>query len=285
MSKATGFVPNSFQTPNAYVDQFMPFLTGEEYKVLIYATRRILGFQKRQDRISISQFTDGTKNKDGEILDSGTGLSIETVKKCLANLVVFGLMVRLEENDPRTNEGVLWGLQWDENKINWQALEERESKKAKVDGERMKKARSMRQAHPPSDIPPSVPQAHPRSMPQAHPSPNGIETQKTEETQGNPELINKPALDLFKGCFGKFLSEKELKRWLILSEAAGWERAEELTEWALKKEIHLENRPGLLDSLETAAKNWREKPKRTNGKTPAPADDWLTRKERELANG
>ena len=52
--KKSTFVPNSFQTPNDYVDEIMPYLTGEEFKVLIYAVRRILGFQKRQDRTSLS---------------------------------------------------------------------------------------------------------------------------------------------------------------------------------------------------------------------------------------
>lgn len=138
------FVPNSFQTPNGYVDDLMPFLTGEEYKVLIYATRRILGFQKRQDRISLSQFTDGTKSiKDGRTLDNGTGLGKETVIKCLANLVRFGLMVKEADNDPKTNEGTLWSLQWDENLVNWTAIREQVEKRSKTNLNRMQKARSV----------------------------------------------------------------------------------------------------------------------------------------------
>ncbi len=88
-------------------------------------------------------------------------------------------------------------------------------------------------------------------------------------TETTSENINKQALELFKGCFGKFNSEKELVRWNDLFQAVGWERAEQLTEWALKKEIHLENRSGLLDSLETAAKNWREKTIVRTGKPKA----------------
>ncbi len=123
--KLETFVPNSFQTPNAYVDVFMAFLTGDEYKVLSYATRRILGFQKRQDRIAISQFTDGIRTREGEVLDRGTGLEERTVRKCLANLAAFGLMVREAENDPKANQGVLWGLQWDPKRIDWAALQKR----------------------------------------------------------------------------------------------------------------------------------------------------------------
>lgn len=95
-----------------------------------------------------------------------------------------------------------------------------------------------------------------------------INSPHTPSTQPSHTPIINPTLDLFAGYFGKFLSKKELDRWTILYEAAGSERAEELAEWAFKKEIHMTNRGGLLDSLETAAKNWKEKPARTNGRTP-----------------
>jgi hypothetical protein len=137
-----------------------------------------LGFQKRQDRIAISQFTDGLKSKEGETLDSGTGLSISTVKKCLANLVTFNLMIRVQENDSKTNEGVLWGLQWDSEKVNWTALEERENKKAKVYRKIMKKARSMR--HTPAN---GIEGGSGNGI-ERTPA-NGIETQKPVEIQGN----------------------------------------------------------------------------------------------------
>jgi hypothetical protein len=80
------------------------------------------------------------------------------------------------------------------------------------------------------------------------------------------ELIKEP-FELFKNHFGKFLSEKELRRWGVLYEAAGKVCANELIAWAFKKEIHLMNRGGLLDSLETAAKNWGDK-QNTNNRTP-----------------
>jgi hypothetical protein len=190
MSKST-FVPNSFQTPNGYVDLVMPYLTGEEYKVLSYATRRILGFQKRQDRIALSQFTDGTKSKDGEVLDRGTGLSVGTVKDCLKSLVGFGLMMKLDDNDPKTNEGNLWGLQWDATKVNWQALEERYNKKQEADRRRIAKARSMRQTQVVPQTPGSGTEPTPGS-PTDPPPTSGTETQKTDEIQGNPVAVLSP---------------------------------------------------------------------------------------------
>jgi hypothetical protein len=78
-----------------------------------------------------------------------------------------------------------------------------------------------------------------------------------------PSLI-KQSLELFKGYLGKFLSEKEAKRWEVIYEAIGSDKAEEILQWAHDKEIHLMNRSGLMGSLETAAKKWRGK------ETPAP---------------
>jgi hypothetical protein len=74
---------------------------------------------------------------------------------------------------------------------------------------------------------------------------------------GSPE--EKQALTIFKDHFGKFHGERELKRWLTVVDLVGMEQAETMASWAEKREIHMDNRPGLMDSLETAAKNWHEK--------------------------
>jgi hypothetical protein len=97
---------------------------------------------------------------------------------------------------------------------------------------------------------------------------SGSETKKKEVKK--IDLSIKSSLDLFAGYFGKFLSQKELERWTTIFEAVGKDRAEELAGWAFKKEIHLTNRGGLLDSLETAAKNWREKQATTQQKGNQP---------------
>jgi hypothetical protein len=73
------------------------------------------------------------------------------------------------------------------------------------------------------------------------------------------------AVKMFVDYFGKFHGERELSRWTTLYEAVGKDRATDLADWAIKKEIHLSNRGGLLDSIETAAKNWKEKATPKNG--------------------
>lgn len=77
---ATGhtYIPNSYQKPNAFVDELMPLLSTPENVTLDAACRRILGWEEhratRRDRIALSQFMDMT------------GLSRNTVRACLVEL-------------------------------------------------------------------------------------------------------------------------------------------------------------------------------------------------------
>ena len=85
------------------------------------------------------------------------------------------------------------------------------------------------------------------------------DSESLEERIKKQSKLSIDALELFKGYFGKLKSPREAKRWDALYEAIGKEKADEVAAWAFKKEIHLDNRGGLLDSLETAAKKWRDK--------------------------
>lgn len=119
------FIPNTYQKPNLYVDQYMAFLTANEWKVLDYAIRRIFGFNKREDRISISQFCDGTKDKDGNHYDYGTGLSRGTVISILNALVEFGFLIIVSPHDKKQNMAPKYSLQIDSEKIDIEAIMER----------------------------------------------------------------------------------------------------------------------------------------------------------------
>lgn len=116
-SDKSDFIPNSFQTPNIYVDAYLHLLTGEEWKVMTYAIRRILGFHKRSDRISLSQFAKGIQDKNGRYLDHGCGVNVDTVRSVLARLCDYGFLIRLQENDPTLNTGPEYSLQLDDAKI------------------------------------------------------------------------------------------------------------------------------------------------------------------------
>jgi len=103
------YVRDSFPVPNFYVDEVMHFLTSEEWKVLVYMMRCILGFQKHiqagTDYIAMSQFTVGQRTRESNPSFSfkqngqrysrrGTGLSGPKVKKAIDALVHFGLVRR-----------------------------------------------------------------------------------------------------------------------------------------------------------------------------------------------
>lgn len=137
------FIPNSFQTPNAYVDDLMYLLTSSEWKVLSYTVRRIFGFQKRADRISISQYIEGTLDRDAEkYYDHGTGLSKHTVIKALDDLVKFGIMRVVSENNPKTNNGREYSLTTDPSTIDFFALNSRALEVAKSNAKKAAIARS-----------------------------------------------------------------------------------------------------------------------------------------------
>lgn len=118
-------VPNTTQTPNVYIDRVMHLLDEAELKTLLYAVRRILGFHKEWDYISLSQFMggNGRLDEDGEPLEYGTGLTKTTQIKVLGQLVDFGLLI--EAGDNKSNSGKKWALQLDDRRIDWDALWDR----------------------------------------------------------------------------------------------------------------------------------------------------------------
>jgi hypothetical protein len=133
--------PNTFQVHNFYIDQILHLLTGEEWKVLSYAIRKIIGFQKSCDSISLSQFVTGCITREGKRLDHGTGLCRESVCNILKSLLNFGLLILVSPNDPKENEGNYYGLQFDTNNIRFDLLEERLHAKKTASRTRTEKAR------------------------------------------------------------------------------------------------------------------------------------------------
>ena len=120
-------IPNSFQTPNFFVDECMAYLSGNEIKCVIFLARKTFGWQKRSDRISKPQ------------LIEATGLNGETLDGCMNYLMTIGLVLRLHENNAR-NEGIEWALQLDDEKIRFDLLKERKAKQEETQQKRTQKA-------------------------------------------------------------------------------------------------------------------------------------------------
>lgn len=94
-------IPNSTQFPNVLTDKLLPRIPEAEHRCLDYIVRRTFGFKKKRDRIAISQFVHGIKNKDGELLDYGAGLNKEAVVVGLRHLVASGVISAHKEGKGR----------------------------------------------------------------------------------------------------------------------------------------------------------------------------------------
>lgn len=138
----SNFLPNAYQKPNALADKFMHLLSSDEWKVLDYACRRIFGFRKDRDRISLSQFVSGKLNKDGQPLDHGTGLVRATVVKCLRDLVRFGFLIAVEGDEGDDSLGTLYEVETDDANIDRDALEDRAREAAALGQRRTSAARA-----------------------------------------------------------------------------------------------------------------------------------------------
>lgn len=98
MDQGKSLIPNSTQIPNILLDFVIPKISEAEGKCLLYICRRTYGFHKERDRISLSQFVDGIKNRDDKILDYGAGVSRPAVVEALKNLVGSGLVDVIKTN-------------------------------------------------------------------------------------------------------------------------------------------------------------------------------------------
>ena len=99
------YIPNSFQTPNAIVDEIMNYLSGNEMKVLLFTVRHIYGWQDRiilkTAYISLTMYEKGF----GEY--SGVGLSRPTINTILSTLTKYRVLIR--EGKP-TSKGQQWSI-------------------------------------------------------------------------------------------------------------------------------------------------------------------------------
>lgn len=80
------FVPNSFQVPNAFVDEVLDKISDAATKIYLLTARKTRGWQKEMDAISTSQF------------EQFTGKSRPTVIRCIKELIAVGLLIECTEN-------------------------------------------------------------------------------------------------------------------------------------------------------------------------------------------
>jgi len=148
--------PNTFRTPNIYIDRYLHLLTPEETKVLFYTVRRVLGWHKDDEEISLRDFESGGLWPSGQRRDNGTGLSRATVTRALygpdgataeapGGLVGYGLLVVVQAADTATCRATRFGLQMDFAAIDTAGLEVRAEAKRAQSLNRTAKSRAVMQ--------------------------------------------------------------------------------------------------------------------------------------------
>jgi hypothetical protein len=88
----SGLIPNSFQVPNAFVDELMMNISGNATKCYLLIVRKTVGWGKEKDRISVSQFMEYTGIKKDE-----------TIAKLTKELSDFGL-IKIFKKKGKLNE-------------------------------------------------------------------------------------------------------------------------------------------------------------------------------------
>lgn len=234
MSDFTGFdkpSQNFSKLPHKFIEQLPSFETMAEIKVVIYLLRHTWGFSEygKPKRITTDEFMNGRKKSNGERMDNGTGLSNNSVISGLEKAVEHGfIVVEVDDTDKARIEKCYC--------LNMSDVQDLHSET------------DMQDLHTiPQDVHSSYAKVAQRTEKET----------KEKNLKGKKLIINPITAQLFLDTFGQFNSQKEQERWGILYDSVGPDRAKEIIAWAEKKEIHLANRPSLIDSLETAARTWK----------------------------
>lgn len=137
---ATSFIPNSFSTPNGFVDRLLGLVTPEEWVVLSFITRHIFGWQDslktREATISLSVIENGFTTSEGKAF-GGCGLSRPVISTACKSLTRYRILVKVGEP---TERGQCWRIPDDDSEVDYQGLEARLEQKRQKGKSRIEKA-------------------------------------------------------------------------------------------------------------------------------------------------
>lgn len=104
MADFRGFVwpkENWFRLPNEWTDITAEVKSLAELKVLVYILRHTWGYMEQLDepkRISMDEFANGRKRKDGSRMDKGTGLSLPSIRDGIKRAIEHGFITIAKED-------------------------------------------------------------------------------------------------------------------------------------------------------------------------------------------
>lgn len=135
-------LPNTTQVPNLYLDRLMSHLSGDEFKVLMYVNRRVLGFHLNHAPVSIRQIArgNGRVGRDGEAVEQGTGLSLEFIVKTVAFLVQAGVLIEVRPSFG--GRAPHYDVATDASQIDWELIEQHGDERREAGNRRVAKARA-----------------------------------------------------------------------------------------------------------------------------------------------
>ena len=101
MARFDGFPPietNFTPIPDVWFDELIPKITSlAEVKVTEYIFRHTYGWRKQCDWITLDQFVNGVKTRDGHQLDVGTGLSMPSVVSGIKKAIERGTILKFKD--------------------------------------------------------------------------------------------------------------------------------------------------------------------------------------------
>lgn len=176
---ASRIAPNSTPYPHYYLRTLQPLLAPDETAALNVFVDNIFGWvehrRKNRDRVAVSQVA------------YGANLSVDRARKVTAYLVKIGVLVRYDNNNA-LNQGPLYGLQLDDQKIDLASLELRQSERARLFGQRMNKLRALRGTPVPQEHPPLVSQEACTPVPQETPKRLLKKSPKEKTSRGGEKM-------------------------------------------------------------------------------------------------
>ena len=99
-----GFLPpveNWSKLPHQLIEALPLVETIGEMKIILYVLRHTWGYHENEKRITLDEFENGRKRRNGTRIDAGTGLAHNTVKDGIARAQEHGFLVVTEDNSDK----------------------------------------------------------------------------------------------------------------------------------------------------------------------------------------
>lgn len=139
--KPNSNIPDSFQTPNHFVDSLMHLLTPPEWMVLSFMARHIYGWEEgrltHEKTLSINMFMNGYTSGNGRRFN-GTGLGRNAILSALDALVKYGVIETVGNPGP---DGQRWRIPPDDSATKYDNLEKRKDAAYQANAKRSATAR------------------------------------------------------------------------------------------------------------------------------------------------